>query len=92
MSKKRKELASMNTEERTKKIKELKIELVKSMTGALRLTRFDGFSEILAKSYLWGQQPLSPYIPYPYKNREDLLKVLNKYVWNQNNEINGTEK
>lgn len=57
-------------------------EQVKTMTGALRLTRFDGFSEILAKSYLWGQQPLSPYIKYPYKNREDLLKVLNKYEWN----------
>lgn len=36
----------------------------KEMTGALRLTEFDGFSEILAKSLLWGQWPIS-IIPYP---------------------------
>lgn len=59
-------------------------EETRTMTGALRLTKFDGFSEILAKSYLWGQQPLSPYIKYPYKNREDLLQVLNKYPWASN--------
>lgn len=59
-------------------------EETKTMTGALRLTRFDGFSEILAKSYLWGQEPISPYIHYPYKSRKDLLTVLNKYPWNAN--------
>lgn len=58
-------------------------EQTRTMTGALRLTKFDGFSEILAKSYLWGQKPISPYIPYPYKNREDLLDILNKFPWNQ---------
>ncbi len=37
---------------------------IKKMTGALRLTEFDGFSEILAKSVLWGQYPVS-IIEYP---------------------------
>lgn len=31
----------------------------KKMQGALRLTAFDGFSELLAKSILWGQYPVS---------------------------------
>lgn len=37
---------------------------IKEMTGALRLTEFDGFSEIIAKSLLWGQWPVS-LINYP---------------------------
>ena len=37
---------------------------IKEMQGALRLTEFDGFSEILAKSVLWGQYPVS-LIAYP---------------------------
>lgn len=37
----------------------------KGMQGALRLTEFEGFSEILARSLLWGQYPISQ-IPYPY--------------------------
>ena len=53
---------------------------IKSMTGAIRMTEFDGFSEIIAKSILWGQKPIS-LIPYNY-TREELLKVLNKYPWN----------
>lgn len=58
-------------------------EETKTMTGALRLTRFDGASEILVKSVLWGQQPLSPYIHYPWLNdRGAFLKVANKYPWN----------
>lgn len=32
---------------------------IKDMQGALRLTEFDGFSEIIAKSMLWGQWPIS---------------------------------
>lgn len=32
---------------------------IKEMQGALRLTKFDGFSEILAKSILMGQYPVS---------------------------------
>lgn len=56
---------------------------IKTMTGGLRLTRFDGASEILVKSTLWGQQPLSPYIPYDWLgDREKLLSVLNEYPWN----------
>lgn len=67
----------------------------KTMTGALRLTRFDGFSEILCKSVLWGQAPVSPYIHYPFirssfedpvppNAREEMLKVLNKFPFNSN--------
>lgn len=56
---------------------------IKSMTGAIRLTRFDGFSEILAKSILWGQKPISPYIYYPFlHDRKQFLEVVNKYPWN----------
>lgn len=58
-------------------------EETRTMTGAIRLTRFDGFSEILAKSILWGQKPLSPYIYYPFlDDRNKLLEVVNKYRWN----------
>ena len=38
-------------------------EEIKSMTGAIRMTKFDGFSELIAKSILWGQKPIS-LIPY----------------------------
>lgn len=38
---------------------------IKEMQGALRLTTFDGFSEILAKSILLGQHPVS-IIDYPH--------------------------
>ena len=37
---------------------------IRETQGALRLTEFDGFSEILAKSILWGQYPVS-LIAYP---------------------------
>jgi membrane protein required for beta-lactamase induction len=40
-------------------------EEIKEMQGALRLTAFDGFSEILAKSLLMGQYPVS-LIEYPF--------------------------
>jgi hypothetical protein len=40
-------------------------EETKKMQGALRLNRVDGFSEILAKSLLWGQWPVSV-IPYQH--------------------------
>jgi len=69
----------------------------KEMTGALRLTEFEGFSEIVAKSLLWGQWPVST-IEYPYtlkpenidmlprepniKGRDWILSVVNKYPWN----------
>lgn len=60
-------------------------EQIKSMTGALRLTKFDGASEILVKSTLWGQKPLSPYIHYDWLgDREKLLLTLNTYPWVSN--------
>ncbi len=65
--------------------KEQMNEECKTMTGCIRMTEFDGFSEILAKSVLWGQKPIS-LIDYPFLHaenpREELLKTLNKYPWN----------
>lgn len=49
--------------------KEQMNEEVSKMQGALRLTEFDGFSEILGKSIMWGQWPVS-IIEYPH-----ILKV-----------------
>ena len=73
-------------------------EETKQMTGALRLAEFDGFSEIVAKSLLWGQWPVSAiYYKYTvspdhifmlenvepnYKGREYYLEILNKFPWN----------
>lgn len=70
---------------------------IKEMTGALRLTHHDGMSEILVKSILWGQWPVSPHIYYPHiagsikdilrvegpnvRGRNYYLSVLNKYPW-----------
>lgn len=45
--------------------KEQMNEEIKDMQGAIRLTEFDGFSEIIAKSLLWGQWPVS-LIDYPH--------------------------
>ena len=45
--------------------KEQMNEEIKSMQGALRLVEFEGFSEIIAKSLLMGQWPIS-LIEYPY--------------------------
>lgn len=53
---------------------------IKTMQGGLRLLKFDGFSEILAKSVLWGQWPISA-IDYPHMLPvEDIgrLHVLNR--------------
>lgn len=51
---------------------------IMGMQGGLRLTEFDGFSEVLAKSVLWGQWPIStinyPYILSPNKISEILEK------------------
>lgn len=58
--------------------KEQMNEEIKDMQGALRLTEFDGFSEILAKSILMGQHPVS-LIEYPYMiklpNVKDITKL-----------------
>lgn len=54
---------------------------IKGMQCGLRLNDFDGFSEILAKSVLWGQHPISR-IGYQYiesfKDEDDLVKKLNE--------------
>ena len=51
---------------------------IKEMQGGIRLLEFDGFSEILAKSVLWGQYPISeieyPHIMKPGQIREILDK------------------
>ena len=58
--------------------KEQMNEEIKEMQGALRLTEFDGASEILVKSILWGQWPVS-LLSYKYMiDIEDLGKLKNK--------------
>lgn len=60
--------------------KDVMNEEVKHMQAGLRLNEFDGFSEILAKSVLWGQHPISR-IGYRYidsfTNNDELIKLLN---------------
>lgn len=48
---------------------------IKEMQGALRLVKMDGFSEIIAKSILWGQWPVS-LIEYPYMLSVEELGIL----------------
>lgn len=55
--------------------KEQMNEEIKYMSGALRLTKFDGFSEIIAKSLLWGQWPVS-LIPYPHTLQPENMGML----------------
>lgn len=45
--------------------KEQMNEEIKDMQGCIRATEFDGFSEIVAKAYLYEQYPIS-IIPYPH--------------------------
>lgn len=65
--------------------KEQMNEEVKTMTGAIRMVEFEGCSEIIVKSILWGQKPIS-LIDYPFLHsenpRKELLKILNKFPWN----------
>lgn len=72
----------------------------KAMQGALRLTEFDGFSEIICESLLWGQWPVSairyagtlgPSDIKELKNkkesnpaREYYKRIVNIYPWNSN--------
>lgn len=51
---------------------------IRHMQGALRLNRHDGFSEILAKSILMGQWPIS-LINYPYMLKLDKLDDVMKH-------------
>lgn len=55
--------------------KEQMNEEVKRMQGGIRMTEFDGFSEILAKSILWGQYPIS-LIKYPHIDGPEGLQTL----------------
>lgn len=57
--------------------KEQMNEEIKDMQGALRLTKFDGFSEILAKSILMGQWPVS-LIKYPHMLTLGEIKLITK--------------
>jgi hypothetical protein len=61
--------------------KEQMNEEIKSMQCGLRVLDFDGFSEITAKSVLWGQYPISR-IGYPhidsYTSSEELIQLLNR--------------
>ena len=55
---------------------------IKKMQGGLRLLKFDGFSEILAKSVLWGQYPVSA-IEYPHMLPvEEISRLHAKHHWN----------
>lgn len=60
--------------------KEQMNEEIKGMQSGLRVLEFDGFSEILAKSVLWGQYPISR-IGYPhidsYRTNDELVRLLN---------------
>lgn len=60
--------------------KEVMNEEVKNMQCGLRTLEFDGFSEIVAKSVLWGQWPITR-IGYPhidsFKTNEELIALLN---------------
>lgn len=60
---------------------------VRNMQGALRLAEFDGFSEILAKSILWGQYPVS-LIEYPFMFRVD---EIDKIRYQEEPNIKGRE-
>jgi hypothetical protein len=82
-------------------LKEVMNNEIKDMQGAIRMTTFDGASEIIVKSILMGQYPVSPFIDYPYvlnkvddikymykpniEGREWWLKNLNQYQWNSKN-------
>lgn len=48
---------------------------ISEMQGALRLTEFDGFSEIIAKSILMGQYPVS-LIEYPHMLKLDQISEI----------------
>lgn len=50
---------------------------IKKMQGGLRMVAFDGFSEIIAKSVLWGQWPIS-LISYPHALKINEIKSLTK--------------
>lgn len=60
--------------------KEKMNEEIKHMQAGLRLNEFDGCSEVICKSILWGQHPISA-IKYPFvghfNTKEELISMLN---------------
>lgn len=58
--------------------KEQMNEEIKEMQGALRLTEFDGFSEIIAKSILMGQYPVSLIRYFYLTGIDDISSILTK--------------
>ncbi len=48
---------------------------IKEMQGAIRLLAEDGFSEVLAKSILWGQYPIAE-IEYPHMLKPHHLRMI----------------
>lgn len=54
-------------------------EEIKQMQGALRLTEFDGCSELIVKAILWGQYAFS-LIEYPGVHDVESLRLLNDFV------------
>ena len=60
--------------------KEQMNEQIKKMQAGIRLNEFDGASEIIVKSILYGQYPIGkvshPFVP-SFKNDADLIKKLN---------------
>lgn len=59
--------------------KEIMNEEIKSMQAGIRLNEFDGCSEVICKSILWGQHPISR-IPYngvdSFETKEELIERL----------------
>jgi hypothetical protein len=69
-------------------------EEIKHFECGLRLNEFDGFSEITAKSILWGQYPITV-IPHPEidcaRNKDELIKLLNGLHLKNSHNIKGRE-
>lgn len=67
---------------------------IKTMQAGLRLNTMDGFSEILAKSILWGQYPISA-IAYPrvetFTSKEDLIEKINKICLYENPNVDARD-
>ena len=67
---------------------------MKDMQCGLRLNEYDGFSEITAKSILWGQYPISriAYHLIPsYKTDEELIKLLQELSLKSEPNIKGRD-
>ncbi len=69
-------------------------EEIKQYQAGLRLNKFDGFSEVLAKSALMGQYPISM-IKYPFiiysENDEDLIVALKNLRFNKKPNLTSRE-